>query len=111
MHPEWMTLPEFDRSQAYAIAAPVRWSRNRFALELFFEFLHGGIELRAIARGLRLIAGPRADLAFARPGGEIRVRIRVADLRNLALDAHLPAHRIPIEDQRRPGLGAKIFAL
>src|SRR5262249_33475876 len=53
---------------------------------------------------LALEGGPGAQPAAYRAGREVRLRLRLRDALDPALDAHLPALLVPVEDERRVGV-------
>ncbi len=52
---------------------------------------------KRLSSGLRLLAGPGADLRLLGPGGEIGVGLGVGHRRHVAADADLTAQRLPVK--------------
>src|SRR5690606_32367351 len=106
-------VPELDRARDDAEAAPARRARHVAAFVFGLELRQPRLEGRARVQRLRLPRGPRAQLAAARPAGEIGVGLGVIDDLDVALDPHLHAvaHPRPVEQQRGARIGLQFAAL
>ena len=104
MQPMGPSQPEFDSLGCEAIARP-EWGTGYVpAIEFFrrlrepiFQDFPGG-------KRLRLTRSPRPNLAFARAGGEIGVRLFRRYLFNQSFRPDLFAESYPIEASRRFGV-------
>ena len=104
-------MPELDALEGHSVAAPVGRPRHLDALEPSRHRPLHLLERGAARHGARLTARPRVDAALAGPAREVRIRLLVAGVRDGALDADLPVQRIPVEEQRRPGMSRQSAAL
>src|SRR5260370_31436250 len=105
-------LPEFDPRWAHPEAGPIRRPRYRGALGILpAEHREAAFQRLAAVERPRLIGGPGADPAVARPGSEIGVGLAVGDRRRPALDADLPAQRLPVKAQLGPRFREQLFGL
>src|SRR5260370_24310392 len=94
---ERTVVPEFELQRRNAPAAPARWARH-VADDIFGGDLCDRLfERKAALQGLRLLAGPVADLGLLRPGRAIGVGLCLAHRRHVAADADLPAQRFPVK--------------
>src|SRR5260370_27421352 len=105
-------LPEFDPRWAHPEAGPIRRPRYRGALGILpAEHREAAFQRLAAVERPRLVGGPGADPAVARPGREIGVGLAVGDRCSRALDANLSAQRLPVKAQRRPRVGEQLLRL
>ena len=84
----------------HAEARPVGRARN-VAWILGGHGLHRLLQSLAALQRPRLLRGPGAVAAAARAGGEIGVRLRIADRGDEAANAHLAPQALPMEVERR----------
>ena len=90
-------MPEFEPQRRNPPAAPARRPRH-VADQVFGRDLGDRLfERKTALQGLRLLAGPGAELGLLRPGGEIGVGLGLGDRRHVAADADLPAQRLPVK--------------
>ena len=112
MQPERPLLPELEPLRPHAKARPVR--RPRHAAPPAYLSRNSAKRASSSARlgeRARLVRGPGADLAVARPAGEIGVGLRRGGRRDRALDADLAAQRLPVKAQRRARVGGQLLGL
>src|SRR3954463_4710367 len=99
-------LPELDRVGLEQVTAPAggAWDlvTRQKALELGLELV-ATLDRLALARGGRGRSRTRGGRGRSRPGrtrGPVRIRLLFRKTPHRALDAHLPAERPPVEDER-----------
>ena len=103
--------PELDPLRRHSISAPMRWARNIGAFVSLLHLLEPTFEGRAMIQGVRLVGCPGTELRIPTAAGEIIVGVLIGDLLDDALDPHLPAQRLPMEEQSCAWVFRKIFAL
>src|SRR4051812_33410582 len=99
MEPVLAVLPELERLRRQAVAAPGLRPLDLLAVELRGQLAHPRLELVARPDRLALPRRERADPAVARPREEDLVGLLGRDALDGSLDAHLPAERMPVEQQ------------
>src|SRR6516162_2326732 len=104
MQPKGPLLPELYTLRDQAKAGPIWRPRHGLVAKTLRKLAHTSFELGAARERLRLIGCPGADLAVARPGGEIGVCLRVADQFYDTFDTDLTIQRLPQKAQRRMGI-------
>ena len=104
-------LPELDQQRLQPEARPVRRPRHLADDMLGRDFRHALLQREAALQRPRLVGRPGADLAAAGAGGEIGVGLLGRGRRYRPFDAHLATQRLPVEQQRRLGLGQQVRAL
>src|SRR5271169_517973 len=100
VQPRGALLPEFDASGNYAKAGPIGRSRHLVRAEAIGKILDPTLEFGTAFERTRLIRGPGADLAVARPRGEIGVRLVGCHRLDRPFDPYLSAQRFPQKAQR-----------
>src|SRR5690606_9014854 len=103
--------PELDPLRLHPIALPVRRPRHLAALVIERRRLVARLEQCAAFEGTRLVRGPGAGLRGARARREIGVGLLVRYRLHRTFDPHLPAQRLPVEQQGRARIFAELSAL
>src|SRR6267143_629941 len=111
MQPERPLLPEFYMPRHDPEPGPGRRARYPTLPEAIRKRRDPALELGAAAERARLLRGPGADLAVARPAGKIRIGLAVRDPLDRTFDANLPVHRLPEKAQRGIGVGEQLDRL
>src|SRR5580700_495775 len=94
-------LPELDPIRPHPEPGPiVRPRHHRQFGVLLGDARKASFEFAWVGERPRLVRGPGADLAVARPRGEIGVGLVIGDERDDAFDADLPLQRFPVKAQR-----------
>ena len=111
MAAEGLLLPELDALRHDAAAGPE--GRARHGAERIAQGHPGAglLEFVIALHGPRLLRSPGADLAQARPGGEVGVGLGVGHALDRAADAHLAAEGIPVEAELGAGIGLEVGGL
>src|SRR5437870_4290003 len=108
MQPERPLLPEFYMMRHDPEPGPICRARYCTLAKAARILFNSALELGAAAERARLVRGPGANLAVARPAGEIGVGFVVRDRLDRTFDAHLPVDRLPQQAQRGVGIGAQL---
>src|SRR3546814_1887460 len=108
---ESAVLPELDEPRGQAEARPVRRPRHLADGVLGGEQRHPLLQLEAALQRPRLLAGPGADLALARPAVEVGVGFLGAHRRHRALDAYLRSEEHTSELQSLMRISYDVFCL
>ncbi len=104
-------LPELHALGHHPHAAPVRRPPHLAPRQLGLGISPQPFERGPVGDDLALRRRQRSDLAAPGPRGPVGVRRRVVHPGRLPLDDHLPARRMPREQQRHPGIGRQLAAL
>src|SRR5437763_175806 len=97
-------LPWPKRCSRSAGVTAWRRARHRADAESRGHLGDAQLERSRTLDGTRLVGGPGADLAQARPRGEILVGLRRRHRLDRALDTDLAAQRLPMKADCRPGM-------
>src|ERR1700684_425530 len=92
-------LPDLEGLRKKAKATPVARRRQLAVGIALFELDDTTLELIAAADRLALGRSQRTELASARAAARVCVRLAGARMRDRTLDPHLPAKRVPVEQQ------------
>src|SRR5690606_27654594 len=103
--------PELDPLGADHVARPERRPLHLLPLEAPLLLGDPGHELLAGGEGPALLRRPRAELAAAWPGAEVRVGLLGGERLHRALHPHLLLDQRPVEAERGPRPGAKLLRL
>src|SRR3954447_13838156 len=90
-------LPELDRVGLEQVTPPAGGARDLVTWQKALEL---GLELVATLDRLALARGGRGRSRPGRTRGPVRIRLPFRKTPHRALDAHLPAERPPVEDER-----------
>src|SRR5581483_8015262 len=97
MQPEGAILPKFQPARHQPETRPMSRPGNGADTEASGGLADLAFELEAALERARLRRGPGADLAAARPAGEIGIGLLGADRLGGALDADLAAQALPMQ--------------
>ena len=104
-------LPELIGPGSDPPASPPRWPGHDLIGELCSSGGHLGIEGGSSFDGLTLMGGVGADLARPVAAGVVLIGLFVAGPGDGSLDTDLAAQGLPVEEQRRLGVGVQIVTL